>query len=222
MDEWATYSLIDFVPMEPEVYFRLFVRQNSAVWPLQIPASVLGVVLLWLAGRGNGRWFGPLLAMCWLFIGISFHLNLYAELNPAAPYAGGAFIVQALLLAGYGLGGWLSGKADGRMRLRQRAGLASGVLILVVYPLIGPLTGRSWQGIELFGIAPDPTVLMTLAIVPAGGRLCWPLAVIPLLWCVFSGATWYAMEWYPGLIVPALALLLILDAIRRQSRASGA
>jgi hypothetical protein len=66
---------------------------------------------------------------------------------------------------------------------------------LVGYPLLAPLMGRQWLAAEMFGLAPDPTALATLALLSladGGGR--WPLSIIPLIWCVITGLTLWAME----------------------------
>lgn len=202
------------MPITPEVYFRLFVRHNQAVWPSQGPLLALGAAVLWLAWCGRGRIAGVLLGTCWMWVGLAFHLNLYAELNWAAAYAGWGFILQGILLAGFAGLGRPAREPGARLTRAQNAGIALGVFGLVVYPVLGPLTGRSWGGVELFGTAPDPTVLVTLGVLPALARPVGPAAMIPALWCIVSGLTWYAMGWYPGLLVPAAALVFAVLGIR--------
>ncbi|MDX1655814.1 MAG: DUF6064 family protein [Candidatus Competibacteraceae bacterium] len=215
MGEFDSYSLIDFMPMGPEVYFRLFVRHNQALWPAQIPGLILGLVALWSAWRGRGRILGPALGICWLWVGYTFHLKLFAELNWAASYAGWGFVLQGLLLAGWGFAGRLDGEFHRPLGAVEYTGLGLGVFALVAYPLLIPLSGRAWWAVELFGTAPDPTVILTLGLLLLPARVPWSLTVIPILWCALSGAVWWAMSWMPGLLVPALALLFLVAAIKK-------
>ena len=85
----------------------------------------------------------------------------------------------------------------------------------MIYPFIVAFAGRSWRGTELFGTAPDPTALLTLGLLLTTSRIRWPLAAIPVLWCGFSGATWFAMGWNQGNIVPMAALLFLVIAVRK-------
>lgn len=175
MGEWATYALADFVPFGPEVYARLFVRHNAEWIPLPVFGAALGPVAIWLAHAGRSRALGGLLAAVWTWVGWSFYLGPYGELNWAGPYIAGAFFAQAALLLGLGLAGWLT-RPPSR---RTRVGLAGAGLAWLALPLIDPLLGRPWSGIEVFGHAPEPTAAVTLGLVLAVGR--WPLmaAVVP-------------------------------------------
>ena len=68
------------------------------------------------------------------------------------------------------------------------------VALALAYPLLAPLFGRPWHGAEFFGIAPDPTAIATLGfLLMARGRSTLLLYPIPLLWCLASGLTLWAM-----------------------------
>ncbi len=212
MSEWWTYGLRDLLMFSAQTYYRLFELYNRDLWPSQLLALVLGVAVLALWRRGGeraGRAIALILAVCWLWIAWGFHWQRYASINLAAGYFALAFVVQALLLV------WL-GVLRGRLtpvpatRLQQRAGLGLLLFALLVFPLIGPLLGRSWTQAEVFGMAPDPTALATLGVLLfAGGRPAWGLFPIPVAWCLLSGATLWAME-SPDFAVAPLAALLAL------------
>lgn len=221
MDELATYSLIDFMPMEPEVYFRLFVRLNDAAWPFQISAFAFGLAAIWYAWRGRSWIAGIISGMSWIGSGVAFHLHLFAELNWAAVYTGWAFILQGVFMTLAGFAGVLQRIPRRGATFSQYAGVALAVFGLVVYPCLGPLTNRTWSGVEIYSIAPDPTALVTLGLLLIAQRLPWLLALIPVLWCALSGTVWYAMNWYPGLVLPAVVLAFLLFSVLKvlQSRA---
>jgi len=95
------------------------------------------------------------------------------------------------------------------------AGLSVAAAGLVAYPFLSLLLGRPWMGAELFGIAPDPTAIVTLGVLfIASGRLVALLYPIPLLWLLFSGLTLYTMgdaqAWTSLSAAGAVVLLLML------------
>ena len=216
MSEWWTYGPRDLLLFSSRTYYRLFELYNIELWPLQILALALGaaVWVLWRRGGDRaGRAIAAILAICWLWVAWAFHWQCYASINLAASYFALAFAFEALLLL------WL-GAVRGRLtpapptRLQQRAGLGIFLFALLIFPLMGPLQGRSWTQAEVFGMAPDPTALATLGVLLlAGGRPVWALFPIPVAWCLISGATLWAMESPDFAIVPLAALLAAMLAV---------
>jgi len=216
MSEWWTYTLSDFLLFAPRTYYRLFELYNDDIWPAQIPALMLGIGFLVLLRRGDawqGRAIAAILAGCWLWVAWAFHIERYAAINWAATYFAAGFAVEALLLAWTGL-------IRGGLRFRftghaiDRAGLALFLFALVAQPLLGPLVGRPWAQVELFGVAPDPTAVATLGILLlAADRVFWGLLVLPVIWCMVSGATLWTMEAPDAFVVPLAALLGVALAI---------
>jgi hypothetical protein len=202
MTEWWDYRLSDFLLFSPRAYWRLFELHNEALWPLPIMPLALGVGALGLAllrPRHHGRLIAIVLAILWAFVGWSFLWRLYATINWAATYVAPLFAAEALLLLA--VGGVLDRLSFDRRDARRIAGLAL-VTLGLAYPLLAPLSGRPSQGAEIFGFAPDPTAIATLGfLILAPGRLAWLLYPIPLLWCLASGLTLWAMEdaqaWVP-------------------------
>lgn len=215
MSAWWTYGPRDLLMFSQQTYYRLFELYNTDLWPLQILALVLGAAVLVLWRRGGdraGRAIAAILAVCWLWVAWAFHWQRYASINLAAGYFALAFVVQALLLL------WL-GAMRGRLapltatRLQQRAGLGLLLFAVLVFPVMGPLLGRSWTQAEVFGMAPDPTALATLGVLLlAGPRPAWALFPIPVAWCLLSGITLWAMESPDFAVVPLAALLAVLLA----------
>jgi hypothetical protein len=230
MAAWPTYELADFLAFSPRTYYRLFELYNAAIWPAQAAAAVLGVAILALLrrpGTGRGRLVAAILAGCWLWVALAFHLRRYATINWAATYFAGGFVLEAVLLV------W-TGVVRGRLVWQPprdpiaRAGLGIFLFALVAQPLIGPLLGRQWRQAELFGVAPDPTALATLGLLlAASGARRWALAFVPAIWCAITGATLRAMAAPDAWIMPlGAALVLALAATgwwsRRRNRAYAA
>lgn len=217
MDDLLTYSLSDFLLFSPETYFRLFELHNAAIWPAQLMTLALGIAILALLRRPGvrqGRAIAGVLAACWLWVAYAFHLNRYATINWAAGYAAAAFALQALLLA------W-TGVVRGRLVFHFAGNIAGmtgvGLFLfgLAIQPLLGPLVGRSWRGVELFGAAPDPTVIATLGLLTTADRVPLGLLAVPALWCVVGGATLWAMGASDALVLPLAAVVSLVLAVRK-------
>jgi hypothetical protein len=219
MSEWWTYSLTDFLLFSPRTYYRLFELYNLAIWPTQLAtlAGGIAIVLAWRhGGRAHGRIVTGMLAACWLWIAWAYLLGHYDTINWAGSYFAIGFVLQGVLLVWFGI-------VRDRLRLawwrevRSRVGLGVFLFALVIYPVLAPLLGRPWLQAEIFGVAPDPTVVATLGILVAAERPMWTLIVIPLLWCAISGTTLWTMESPDASVLPVmaiLALVLMLQARR--------
>lgn len=194
MSEWWTYRLSDFLMFSPRTYWRLIENYNQAIWPAQLVALAVGLVLLWLAAdwRANGgRWIAGLLALAWLWVAWAFHWERYTSINWAAQYVAMAFALQAFLLIVLGV-------------LRRdthvpAAGIVQGLgwlmagVGIVLYPLAVLVGDRPWTQAEVFAVMPEPTALATLGLVLASSGLSpvrrWTLAIIPVLSLLLGAAT---------------------------------
>lgn len=220
MSEWWTYRPSDFLLFSPRVYWRMFELHNEALWPLHIATLAAGLAIALLALRrshGLGSWATLMLAGLWAFVGWSFLWSRYAGINWAAAYVAPAFWLQALLFAA---GGATGGLAFGRRDAAARLGLLLAAAGLVAYPLLPPLFGRPWTSAEVFGIAPDPTAIVTLGLLlAAGGRMAALLFPVPVLWLLLSGLTLHtlgdAQAWAP---LSAAGAALILSTLRGLAR----
>ena len=212
MSEWWSYSLSSFLLFSARTYYRLFELYNADLWPLQIPALVLGFAILartvFPAAWSSGA-IAAMLAVFWALVAWAFLLLRYDPINFTARYVALGFAVQAALLL------W-TGVIRNRLRadtgtIAAKIGIALIAYALVLHPLIAPLSGRPWTQAEIVGLAPDPTVIATLGVLAAAARPNWHLLVLPLLWCAISGLTLWAME-SPEAPVIAIAGLLAIGA----------
>jgi len=250
LSEWWTYRLSDFLMFSTPTYYRLFERQNAAVWPWQWLALALGSGLAaWLAWSMSLQRPAPVrsdpehraarvvcgvLALAWCTVAWAFLLRLYAPIN----WAAAAFAV-GFGLQGLGLFMVASG-LRGRLALARgpRAWVGLGLLLfaLWVQPGLAPLFGRPWAQAEVFALAPDPTVLGTLGIllllrrghVPGGATpqrtgpaFFWLLWPLPLLWCAISGATLWVLQAPDAALMPAAAALALAAAWRPRPHRPG-
>lgn len=205
MSEWATYTLSDFLMFSARTYFRLIELYNLAVWPLHLLAGAFGIALIILSRR-SGRMAAVVLGVCWLWVAWAFHAERYATINSAARYIAAGFALQGLLLI-----------FVGRLQATySRLGLGLLMVVLLGYPLLALISGRPWQQAEMFGIAPDPTVAATLAVLALSPRAHRALWAVPLAWSAISGATLWTMDVAYAWVLPLIAMLALMQLILRR------
>jgi hypothetical protein len=210
MSEWWTYSLSDFLMFSSRSYYRLIESYNAAIWPAHFLALVAGVIVLGAIARPRQhlqRSAALVLAVAWGWVAWGYHLERYAEINTAAPYFAAAFAVQALLLC------WLAYRPGNAAPAPQRVALVMIGVAIFAYPLLGLARDNGgWPQAEVFGIVPDPTVVATLGVLLAwrAPAIFW---LIPVSWCLVSGATLMELKIGHAWLLPALALTAVLAAI---------
>jgi hypothetical protein len=196
MSEWWTYALEDFLLFSSRTYYRLFELYNESVWPTHLAMLVVGAAIFVLLHRReawSARAITALLAAVWLFVAWAYLIERYATINWAAIYFAVVFALQGILLI------W-TGTFGNRLAFEphassfDRAALGVFVFALLVQPLLALLFGRSIAQAEVFGIAPDPTVVATLGVILTSTRIHWHLLIIPLLWCALSSLTLIALK----------------------------
>ena len=136
------------------------------------------------------------MGLAWAFVAWSFHLQRYAGIQWAATWFAAAFAGQGLLLLFLAVGAaQTSSRAPSRS---SRVGVVLSLVALALYPFIGVGFGRPPSQAEVFGVAPDPTVLVTvgaLLMAKPARRAPWLLAwTVPWLWSLYSGMTLWVMH----------------------------
>lgn len=205
--EYLRYSPRDVIHFSAGTYRRLFGLYNAEVFPAQLAGLALVAAAIALAVHGRARPVAAILALCWLWIAWMFHGRHLATIHLGGGFIAMCWTLQAALLA------W-------RGPLLRFDGVSWPGLALCVVAVLAPpaailASGRPWAEIELVGTAPDATAIATLGpVLMARGRPAWALLILPLVWCVVSGATLQAMRLDAASLLPhgaaAFALLLAL------------
>ena len=206
------------LPFTTEQFLGVFAAYNTAIWPLQVFAELLGlcaVALLIWRRPWSDRLISSILAMFWLLMSVGYHLVFFAAINRAAYLFALLFVAQGLV---FGIeGAWL-----GRIGYRAAAGAwqvvaaISMAYALVAYPVIGLIGSQPYPATPLFGVAPCPTTIFTLAILMiVQHRRPWLIAAVPLIWSLVGGsaALMLRVPQDTGLIV--CGLLLVVAFARR-------
>lgn len=210
MDEWGSYSLSDLLLFSPYSYFRLYEISNEALWPWQVPLLLVAIGCVWFVKRANLRPVGLLLAFLWAFVSWWFFFRHYGQIYPAARSFGVLFGIEAvlLLLIASGRPRWFGETHSGPI---GRIGWMLVLYALLIHPMSILLMERPAIGVELFGIAPDPTALGTLGLLLSRrGQVSGLLVAIPLLWLLISGLTHLAMENPYGMIAPLMGWMAVV------------
>lgn len=198
----ASYGLHDLLMFSAETYFRLFEVTNRQWWPAPVIAALVAWVVFAAAFRRQVPRPAPvLLALTWVAVALLYFREGFAGIHWLGNWWMGGFSLQAL--------GWLAWAAAARPAyagagLRRRLGL--GLLgTAAAWPFVAIALGRPVWQVEIVGFAPDPTVLMSLGLLSTlqpSRRWALGLSVVPLGWCVFSGATLWTMAQPHALVLP--------------------
>lgn len=211
------------LPFTVSQFFAVFAQYNAAIWPLQIVAyglGVLAVIALWRREPLSDPVILSVLAIMWALNGIGYHFLFFAEISPIANIFAGFFLLQSILFAA-SVFVRDDLRFDIRPNLRSATGLCFIVYALFIYELLGYWTGHGLMAGPLFGVAPCPTTIFTIAMLfLARGRFVVWLSVIPILWSLvgLAAAVQLGVPEDFGLPVAALALLIVLTVDTLQAR----
>lgn len=210
-----SHAPADLLLFSERVYWRLFLLENAALWPLPLvaPVALAGAGLALHARRPEAglRLLLALLALAWLSVGWHFVWQRYAPVNWAMAWLAPLFAVQAAIFAGLALRG-----PRARAATRPARWIGHGLLLAgtVAYPFLAPLQGRTLAGAEVAGLAPDPTAVAGLAaaLLIAKGWRRLAVLLLPALWLAQSALTLYVLNG-PAALPPALALAAALAGL---------
>lgn len=177
------------LPFTTEQFLTVFRDYNTAIWPAQIGAYLLGIGALGLAGRDSSmsdRLICLILATFWVWMGAVYHLLFFWAINPAAVLFGGLFLAQGVAFLSIGL-------RRSPLRFSTRSDLYGGIggvavlYALAVYPALGAWLGHGYPQAPMFGVAPCPTTIFTFGLLLwTRGRVPVWLLVIPTLWALIG------------------------------------
>jgi hypothetical protein len=179
------------LPFTPEQFLSVFVDYNTAIWPVQVGAYLLGclaiVLLLWNASHAD-RITASILAIMWLWTGIAYHGSFFSTINKAAYLFGALFVIQGACLL-------YSGVYHDRLRFGLGSGpttwigVALVIYAAILYPLIAMSTGHVYPETPVFGVTPCPVTIFTFGIflLTTHPISRW-LLVIPFIWSLIGGS----------------------------------
>ena len=175
-------------------FYSTLESYNETFWPMIIITFLLGIVVVYLAARKSGsssKLISAILSFLWIWSGIVFFIIYYGSMEvdflglvmPGVWYLGGVlFLFQGVLFLIFGVvKSRLSFRLGGDWH--SVVGALMIVYAMVIYPVIGFLTGYGYPKYPVFGIAPCPLTIFSLGLFQWSDRKM-PLAVVlvPFIW----------------------------------------
>ena len=179
------------LPFSPEQLLSVFVNYNTAIWPVQVGAYLLGclaiVLLFWKTSHAD-RITAGILAVMWIWTGVAYHGVFFSKINKAAYLFCTLFVFQGAYLV-------YSGVYHDRMRFGLQPattswfGVAFVIYAAILYPLIGISTGHLYPKAPVFGVTPCPVTIFTFGMLLLTTQpISRSLLVIPFIWSLIGGS----------------------------------
>lgn len=175
-------------PFTVEQFLAIFKRYNEAVFPFQMILFAMGVITIYLAFKPNrisDNAIITILALLWMWMGITYHIVFFSIINPAAYFFGILFIIQGIIFLLVGL---LQNKLLFRIHkdIYGITGIFLMLLALIIYPLLGIILGHIYPTSPTFGL-PCPTTIFTFGLLLLNEKKTPALIiVIPLMWSIIG------------------------------------
>jgi hypothetical protein len=213
IEDLLSYRLSDLLLFSPRSYLRQFELYNHWLYPAQWIGCAYGVLLPWLL-----RFRGQLILRIWIGLAGGFTMvccygflwQFYAQINWMIEYLILIWLIQAGLLL------WMALVSCSRQDTDWSnpfcwLGITLWLSSLLLQPLVEWMNGRSLEQLSAFALTPDSLGFMVLGYVLMF-HLPLYLAFPAILWLIFSGLTYLAMENPMGLL-PAFAVSVFLVAL---------
>jgi hypothetical protein len=191
------------LPFTREQFINVFADYNNAMWPMQVFAYLLGVIMagslavaLVRAPRVTNKKISYLigfgLALMWAWAGMGYHGLFFSTINTAAFFFAALFVLQALLLIYFTI--------RYRLEFASTPGISRWigwtliVYALLIYPLAGILSGHRYPEMPMFGTTPCPVTIFTVGLfLLAQPRVPRALLLIPFLWSLLGGSAVFVL-----------------------------
>lgn len=201
------------IPFTVDEFLEVFKLYNQAVYPMQIIAYIIGILLVVLAIREkkySSKIISAGMAFLWVWNGLMYHILSFSSINKLAYLFGGLFIVQGLL---FFVSGVLRDSITFHFKMNL-SGVVGSLFILYamfIYPVLGYLFGHGYPQSPMFGIAPCPTTIFTFGMLLWTMKLPKKMLWIPLIWSLigFSAALSLGIKEDVGLLIAGMVGVII-------------
>lgn len=191
-------------------FFSTLQSYNEAFLSITIFTFLLGALIVYLAARkskNSSKVISALMSFLWIWSGVVFFIIYYGPIDaeflgltiPGVWYLGGIlFLIQSFLFLFFGVV-----KSSLSFKFSSEISHVIGALMIlyamVIYPIIGFLSGYGYPRYPIFGTAPCPLTIFTVGLLQWSDRkIPLVIVVIPFIWALMG-------------IMPVLALNVWAD-----------
>ncbi len=205
------------LPFTVEAFLQVFARYNDATWPVVIglwmmSVAALAAVALVPGARSSGAATAVLVAL-WCWGGVAYHATYFTSINPAAWGFAALFVVEAGLLAWYGL--VRDRLVFGTAAPTYRGGGFALALYALAYPALNLIAGHTYPASPTFGV-PCPTGIFTIGLfLTTPTRPPVAVVIVPLLWSLIGGSAALLLGVTTDYVLLVCAVLLIVDLAQK-------
>jgi hypothetical protein len=203
------------LPFGEEEFIDVFTRYNHSIWPMQIVAYLLGILIIYFVYRKFKSSFSILsviLGFLWIWTGIVYQIMFFSIINNIALFFGIIFVIQGILFIGVGLK-YKDTKLDNSPNLYTGVGTIIIIYSMLIYPTLGYLFGHGYPNAPMFGVAPCPLTIFTIGILLFidYGKSRY-LLIIPLLWSIIGFNAAISLSIYEdiGLLISGLTGAILI------------
>lgn len=206
------------IPFTTEQFFEIIEKYNLAVFPVQLIAILLGiisVILLHTRNELKNNLIGGFLGILWIWIGIAYHLIHFTEINKAAYFFGGLFVLQGIFFLAET---FIRKKLEFEFNRKVIDYIGYFFLLfgLVIYPILIYFFENSIEATITLGL-PCPTTIFTFGFLiltkPIFSKY---LLIIPALWTIVGTSAAFNFGVYPDYFMAVSALVAIVYLIWRK------
>ena len=170
-------------------WYHRWTEYNPAVWPMQIITYILAVgviALLFIKWKHSGRLIAGVIAFLWLWSGLVAIMLFFGTVSSQYYFWGTLWIIQGMVFIYYGLF-----KPGFQFQFSKKITSYIGFLLilyaLIIYPIVGILSGHGFPGGPIFGVAPCPVCIFTFGIfMMTRKRVPAYIFVFPLIWSLLG------------------------------------
>lgn len=210
------------LPFSREQFIAIFVDYNAGVWPAQVVAYLVGLIVIAMLVRPTGassRIIGVALAAMWIWTGVVYHGLFFSTINKAAFAFAVLFVLQGIAFV-------YAGTTDRLVPSNERGwsrwfGWAFVTYAAVVYPLLGMAIGHRYPEMPMFGITPCPVTIFTFGVLLlARASVPWWLWMVPTVWSLIGGSAAFLLGVPQDWLLLFSGVIALPNVLRNRTRSS--
>ena len=211
------------IPFTTEQFFEVIEKYNVATFPVQLIFTLLAiaaVILLHTRYDWKNRFIGGYLGILWIWTGIAYHLLFFTNINKAAYFFGGLFVVQGLLFFLESFS-WKKLEIEFTGGTMHYMGYFFLIFAIFIYPILLYYLEGSVKTTITLGL-PCPSTILTFGfLMLATKNFRRYLLIIPALWTIVGTSAAINFGVYPDYVMALSAIIAIIYLLTRKKKQAG-